>query len=127
MDYKNLIQTKRLTPEFCMEVILNDFIPKSDEDSSIGEGFILKFQPHITEKDLDIAYLNFQTRNKKWNVVRLSMDLTRQEKIVLLERKYKTILDRLMYESRNRRLRKMIRKMRDADWLELLQDKVHYY
>ena len=125
--YRQLIQTARLTPRFCMEVILNDAIAKSDDDSTIGEGYILKYQTHITERELDIAYHDFQIRNKKWHVVRLAMDLTREEKILLLERKHKRMLDRLLYESRNARLRKMIRKMREADWIELLQDKIYYY
>jgi hypothetical protein len=125
--YRQLIQTERLTPQFCMEVILNDAVAKSEDDSCIGEGYILKYQSHITERELDIAYQNFQIRNKKWHVVRLAMELTREEKILLLERKHKRMLDRLMYESRHARLRKMIRKMREADWIELLQDKIYYY
>ena len=125
--YKKLIQTERLSPQFCMEVILNESVVKCAEDALIGEGFILKYQTHMTEHELDVAYDNFQTRNKKWNLVRLAMNLTREEKIVLLERKHRTILDRLMYEGRHRKLRKMIRKMRESDWIMLLEERINHY
>ena len=128
-DFKALIQTQKLTPTFCVEVILNDFVKKSLEDYSIGEGYILKYQEHITEKDLDLAWEEFQPRYRLQKLLFFSAELTRHEKIVLLENKYKTILDKMTYEVRHSEMRKMIRKMRPEAWSVLLQEKAYmpYY
>lgn len=124
-DYRTLIQTTRLTPQFCIEVILNDFVKKSPEDSSIGEGYIIKYQKHITEEDLDLAWIAYQKRSKHQRLAFFAEELSRSEKIVLLENKYKTILDKMTYEKRHAAMRKMIRKMRPDAWIVLLQEKVY--
>lgn len=123
-DYRTLIRTERLTAKFCTEVILNDLVKKSPEDSSIGEGYILKYQEHLTEEDLNVAWSDYQTRNKEQRLMFFAKELTRPEKIVLLENKYKTILDRMTYEERNAAMRKMIRKMGPDAWSVMLQEKV---
>jgi hypothetical protein len=123
-DFRKLIQTERLTAKFCMEVILNDLVKKSPEDSCIGEGYILKYQEHITEEDLDAAWSEYQTRNKKERLIFFAEELTRPEKIVLLQNKYKTIFARMTYEGRNAVMRKMIRQMGPDAWSVMLQEKV---
>ena len=53
----------------------------------------------------------------------MAKELTRDEKIMVLETKYKQILDKMDFESRNTILRKMIRRMKLNDWFNLLQEK----
>jgi hypothetical protein len=53
----------------------------------------------------------------------MATQLTRDEKIIVLEQKYKHILDKMDFESRNIHLRKMIRRMKLNDWFVLLQEK----
>lgn len=104
-SYITRIQTERLTPRFCIEVL---------EDSFIDEDFILQYQLHITKKELDVAYIKYHAST-----------LTRQEKIVLLEIKYKTILENKGFEQKNHILRQMIRRMRTSHWQELLEEVIY--
>lgn len=110
IDFSTLIRSERLTPRYCIELLFNDSIPINEDDLWKGESYILKYQTHITRKQLDIAYTEFLAKN-----------LTRPEKIVLLEMKYKTILEKMSYEPRHHTLRQMIRRMRYLDWVDLLQ------
>lgn len=57
------------------------------------------------------------------NMIIMAKELTRDEKIMVLETKYKPILDKMDFESRNTILRKMIRRMKLNDWFNLLQEK----
>jgi hypothetical protein len=125
IEYRTLIQTTKLTPQFCIEVILNDFVKKRPEDSSIGEEYIIKYQTHITEEDLDLAWMDYQTRNRHQKLAFFAEELTRAEKIVLLENKYKTIFNKMTFETRHAAMRKMIRKMRPDAWMVILQEKVY--
>jgi len=108
LAYIKRIKTERLTPRFCIEVVLEL------DDSTIDEDFILQYQLHITKKELNAAYIKHHATT-----------LTRQEKIVLLENKYKTILENKGFEQRNHILRQMIRRMRTSHWLELLEEFIY--
>ena len=122
MSYKQLIQTQKLTPKFCVEVILNDFIPKTFEDTNITEAFILKYQPHITEQELERCWLEYD--NNLYRNATMAKFLNRCEKIILLEFKYNTILEKMDFETKQMTLRTMIRRMRIHDWFLLLQEKI---
>jgi len=121
MSYKHLIQTQRLTPKFCVEVILNDFIPKTFEDTNITEAFILKYQQHISEDDLERCWLDYDNYYRNATIAKY---LSRFEKIVLLEFKYQTMLEKMDFETKQTTLRTMIRRMRIHDWFLLLQEKI---
>ena len=105
-----------------MEVILNDFIPKTEEDMNISELFILKYQPHITEEELERCWVEYN--NNLYRNATMAKYLNREEKIVLLEYHYKPILDKMNFETKQTTLRTMIRRMRIHDWFLLLQEKI---
>ena len=121
MSYKQLLQTQKLTPKFCVEVILNDFIPKTEEDVTINESLILKYQTHITEEDLERCWVDYDNLYRSATIAK---NLNRYEKIILLEMKYKSILEKMNFETKQITLRTMIRRMRIHDWFLLLQEKV---
>jgi len=53
LDEKILLATQKLTPEFCIKYILNLDIESGGEESYIFDiCYILNFQKHITEKEL---------------------------------------------------------------------------
>lgn len=122
MSYKELIQTQYLTPKFCVEVILNDFIPKTEDDMNISELYILKYQTHITEEELERCWVEYN--NNLYRDATMAKYLNREEKIVLLEYHYKPILDKMNFETKQTTLRAMIRRMRIHDWFLLLQEKI---
>ena len=123
MNFKRLIQTQKLTPEFCAQVVLNDFVPKSEEDQQIGEKYILKYQPHISEQELETALQLFHNSNTPVVSMYIAISLTRDEKIALLEKKYGRELQKMGFEKRNTTMRRMIRKMTSNDWFMILQEK----
>lgn len=99
-----------------------DLIIPSKVDLFIGEAFFLKYEPHITDEMLDEAWLEYQSINKKtitpYTYIASSL-LTRQEKIILLENKFKIILREMKFEARNQVVRKTIRI--------ILQEKPFYH
>ena len=53
LDKKILLATQKLTPEFCVNYILDLDIESGGEESYIFDiCYILEFQKHITEKEL---------------------------------------------------------------------------
>jgi hypothetical protein len=54
-----LVNTQKLTPEFCVKYILNeDYMDCEEEKYLLTDGYVLSRQRHITQKDLDKAYDN---------------------------------------------------------------------
>ena len=121
MKYRTLLQQQKLSAKFCVRVILNDYVPKCLSDRDIGDSFILKHQRHLTEEDLDQAWIEFRKETKYSLAVKVAKDLTREEKIGLLELRYKPILSKMTFEDRNMELRRLIRRMSVTDWYMFLQ------
>ena len=59
MDYlcpKILVNTQKLTPEFCIKYILNEeYMSCEEEKYLLTYGYVLSCQPHITRKQLEDA------------------------------------------------------------------------
>lgn len=49
-----LLKTQILDPQFCVKYILNDEFASCDEDTYIVWQDVIRLQPHILEKDLQI-------------------------------------------------------------------------
>ena len=65
LDEKILLATQTLTPEFCVKYILNLDIEGGGEESYIFDVcYILGFQKHITEKELQ-NLINYTDRKEK--------------------------------------------------------------
>ena len=120
MDYTTMVQTRTLTAKFCAEVILNDYIPKSEKDRALNECVVLKHQPHITMDDLDIAWDNYQEKNKKWIQLYIAKTLSVQEKKEILNMCYKRELTHMDKCTANLFIRDMLRNMTYLDWLKIL-------
>jgi hypothetical protein len=59
-----LLCTQKLTVDFCIRYILDLDIESDSEDSYIYDiNYILEKQPHITEQELDNAFLEYK-KNK---------------------------------------------------------------
>ena len=53
LSFAIILQTQHVTPEFCVKFILNDDFYEGVEESYLYTvDYVLKKQPHITEKDL---------------------------------------------------------------------------
>ena len=50
-----ILETQKLTPEFCVEYILNNNYSLTDSDLYITDLDIIKYQKHINENDLKNA------------------------------------------------------------------------
>ena len=121
MDYKTMIQTRPLTAKFCTEVILNDYIPKSESDKKINEHFILTHQTHLTMEDLDQAWENYSVKQREWLQIYMAKTLTIDEKMELLMRNHGYILKDLTPEAQRKMLHRTIRTMTWMDWHKMLQ------
>ena len=121
MDYKTMIQTRPLTAKFCAEVILNDYIPKSESDKKINEHFILTHQTHLTMEDLDQAWENYSVKQREWLQIYMAKTLTIDEKMELLMRNHGSILKDLSPEAQRKMLHRTIRTMTWMDWYKMLQ------
>ena len=65
LDEKILLATQTLTPEFCVKYILNLDIEGGGEESyTFDVCYILGFQKHITEKELQ-NLINYTDRKEK--------------------------------------------------------------
>jgi len=123
MDYRTMIQTRPLTAKFCAEVILNDYIPKSESDKNINEHFILTHQKHLTMEDLDQAWEKHSAKQREWLQIYIAKTLTIDEKMELLMRNHGSILKDLTPEAQRKMLHRTIRTMTWMDWYKMLQKK----
>ena len=62
VSLKVLLQTQKLTPEFCVKYILSDEYSLSDSDTFITNEYVLYYQPHITQEDLNQVQLNNKSK-----------------------------------------------------------------
>lgn len=65
LNKKRVINTQKLTAEFCIQYLLdNNNIESGSEDSYIwDEGYILERQPHITDEEWKEAQKNIYYNN----------------------------------------------------------------
>jgi hypothetical protein len=57
INMKTCVNTQTLTAEFCVKYVLNeDYMSCIEDTYCIDKGYVLKRQPHITEKELMDAY-----------------------------------------------------------------------
>ncbi len=62
-----ILKTQKLTPEFCVDYLLNEDFQLLEEEQYISAQLILKYQPHISFIDLlELMMLNGD--NKKSNL-----------------------------------------------------------
>jgi len=64
LSIKTLLYTQDLTPEFCINYILNDKYASCVEDTFIHMNDVLNAQKHITKKQLYEAYNKIQNSEK---------------------------------------------------------------
>lgn len=59
LSLKILVNTQKLTPEFCVKYILNEnYMDCEEEKYLLTDGYVLECQHHITQKQLNEAYDN---------------------------------------------------------------------
>jgi hypothetical protein len=63
VSLKVLLQTQKLTPDFCVKYILSDDYSFTDSDSFITDSYVLYYQPHITQEDLNQAQIKLDLEN----------------------------------------------------------------
>jgi len=64
LTIKTLLYTQKLTPDFCVNYILNQEYTSCDEETYINAYDILQAQPHITKEDLSDSLTKFkETKN----------------------------------------------------------------
>jgi len=69
LDKKIILNTQKLTPEFCIQYMLETDIEKGDEDSYLFDiDYILLCQKHLTKIQLINTYQKFKNNNNNDNL-----------------------------------------------------------
>lgn len=114
---RQVLVQRKVTAAFCAEHIL--------DRTNVSESFILKHQPHLTSKELTHAWVSHHNKHKHSRALHYAQQLSRDDKIFILCYKHKKWLDTLSTEEKHSVLRRMIRRMSHAQWIEILLEKAY--